>query len=329
VLASSALLSGTGTLGAAGVFAASAALSGSGTLNATGAVHGIHSASSALSGSGTLVAAGFLTLPGAAALSGTGQLAGSWVLAGGAALTGTGTLAAAGVLAGQAALSGTGILSASGVLASGAGLAGTGTLAGAGHVIWRSLSGLSGAGTLSGTAIHLTPTIDTSQWEAGPAPSRWLAGPLPAWRAEPAGPQWKATPADQWAARPAPERWRLIVANFDPIAAVSQEQVNITWSTELAGTVIDPTGQTAGQPALTVQTAFPVSSGNADSPATPVTWYPASWLLGAARGFVAQCPVGPSTTGPTLVSGQKYDVWGEVQIGGSVVKKFAGTLAVY
>ena len=36
------------------------------------------------------------------------------------------------------------------------------------------------------------------------------------------------------------------MAAFTPIAAVSLEYVNVTWTAELAGTVIDPTGQTPG-----------------------------------------------------------------------------------
>ena len=116
------------------------------------------------------------------------------------------------------------------------------------------------------------------------------------------------------------------MADFDPIAAISQEAVPITWVSELAGVAIDPTN-----PLLVVEFAFPVSSGSIVTPAEPVTWYPAAWVSGTtSRGFVAECPVGPSTTGPTLTAGQKYDVWSHVLVAtNNTVAKFAGVLTVY
>ena len=82
---------------------------------------------------------------------------------------------------------------------------------------------------------------------------------------------------------------------FQPISALSLEMVNVTWTSDLDGTTIDPTGQTPSEVALTVQFAFPLSSGNYAAPAEPVTWYAGSWLLGGTgKGYVAQALVGPA-----------------------------------
>ena len=116
---------------------------------------------------------------------------------------------------------------------------------------------------------------------------------------------------------------------FSPIAAVSLEYVNITWTSELAGTVTDPTGQSAGSALLVVQFAFPVSSGNPLAPAEPAGWYAGSWLDGTtSTGYIAQCLAGPSGT-VTLTAGTVYDVWSQVQGTPEVPKKFAGQLAVF
>jgi hypothetical protein len=116
------------------------------------------------------------------------------------------------------------------------------------------------------------------------------------------------------------------VADFDPIAAVSTENVNISWSADLDGTTVDPTN-----PPLTVQFAFPLSSGNPDRPARPVTWYPGSWLAGGlgGQGFIAQCLVGPDGGAVTLTAGQSYDVWGQILGTPEQPARFAGTLPVY
>lgn len=116
------------------------------------------------------------------------------------------------------------------------------------------------------------------------------------------------------------------MGDFSPIAAISQEAVPVVWTSELGGVTEDP--RTAPLP---VMCAFPPSSGSATAPAEPTTWYPASWVTGTtSRGFFAECPVGPGTTGPTLTAGQKYDVWSQIQVGPSnTVDKFAGVLTVY
>ena len=121
------------------------------------------------------------------------------------------------------------------------------------------------------------------------------------------------------------------MAPFEPISALSPEDININWTSDLDGTVIDPTTAGAGGTALTVKFAFPPSSGNPAAPAQPVTWYTGSWLSGGtAKGFIAQCPVGPGQGTVTFTSGASYDVWSQVIGAGSESPiKFAGVQAVY
>ena len=119
---------------------------------------------------------------------------------------------------------------------------------------------------------------------------------------------------------------------FKPVAAASLAYVNITWTSELLGTVIDPTGVSAGSTLLPVLMAFPLSSGNPLEPAQAVTWYAASWLLGStAAGYTSQCLVGPTGEGGLvqLTAGIPVDVWGSVQGVPEVPKIYAGQLAVY
>lgn len=117
---------------------------------------------------------------------------------------------------------------------------------------------------------------------------------------------------------------------FEPIAAISLEEINVTWESGLAGTSTDPTGQAPGQAALPVQMAFPVSSGNASAPAGPATWYAATWLLGGtSTGYVAQCLVGPGGGVVTLTAGLSYDVWSKVSGTPEIPAKFAGAQEVY
>ena len=120
------------------------------------------------------------------------------------------------------------------------------------------------------------------------------------------------------------------MAAFAPISALSLEMVNVSWTSDLDGTSIDPTGQTAGQAVLTVQFAFPVSSGNYAAPAQPTVWYAGSWLLGGTgRGYVSQCLVGPGGGVVTLTAGQDYDVWSEITGTPESPRKFAGVQPVY
>jgi hypothetical protein len=174
-----------------------------------------------------------------------------------------------------------------------------------------------------GTLAPDTAAPATARWQAKPGTARWQADPeLARWQAEPA--------ASRWTAAAQEARWRIIMATFDPVAAVSLEQIPVSWTTELAGTTIDPTGQTPGQPQLTVQFAFPVSSGNVLQPAEPVTWYTASWLLGQTdTGYTALCLVGPGGGQLTLTAGVKYDVWSKVTGNPETPAKFAGVLTVY
>ena len=119
------------------------------------------------------------------------------------------------------------------------------------------------------------------------------------------------------------------MALFPPIAAISLEEVNVTWESGLAGTTVDPTGQTDGEPALPVQFAFPQSSGNYSAPAQPVSWVTGSWLLGGTSiGYTAQALVGPGGT-VTLTAGLQYDCWTRITGSPESPVKFAGTIGVF
>jgi hypothetical protein len=117
---------------------------------------------------------------------------------------------------------------------------------------------------------------------------------------------------------------------FDPVSALSPEEVNVVWTADLPGSTVDPTGQSGGSP-LSVLMAFPVSSGDQRHPAPPVTWYEATWLTGnISVGFIAQCMVGPPPQGLVqLVSGTAYDVWSQIVGVTESPVKFAGTMEVY
>jgi hypothetical protein len=111
-----AALSGTGTLGGAGVFAGAAALSGTGTLGGTPAHLTSHGhGTAALDGIGTLGGTATGTFLQSAALSGIGTLAAAWtgtLMQPPAVLTGAGTLNLSGfALSVPAGLSGNGTLS--------------------------------------------------------------------------------------------------------------------------------------------------------------------------------------------------------------------------
>lgn len=112
---------------------------------------------------------------------------------------------------------------------------------------------------------------------------------------------------------------------FKPIAAISLEEINVVWTSDLDGTVVDPV---AGS--LVVQFAVPVSSGNEARPSQPVTWYTASWLAnGTGKGYVAQGLVGPGAGTTTLVAGQSYDVWGKILGSPEQPARFVGVQPVY
>jgi len=121
-----------------------------------------------------------------------------------------------------------------------------------------------------------------------------------------------------------------MTSEYPPISALSLAYINVTWTSDLDGTSIDPTGQTAGQPLLAVQFAFPVSSGSLLAPAQPSTWYAGSWLLGGTgKGYVAQCLAGPGGGVVTLSAGQSYDVWCRITGTPEQPVIFAGTQPVY
>jgi hypothetical protein len=181
--------------------------------------------------------------------------------------------------------------------------------AGAADVITAAVTGAGWADTAGAaetfTALSSTAYTGRVEWLVSPLPSRWHATPLPL-------------------------RWEATLMNFGPIAAISLEEVNVLWNTMLAGTELDPTGQTQGQSELVVEFAFPVSSGNPLAPAQPGTWFTGSWLTGTnIRGYVAQALVGPGGGVVTLTAGQAVDVWCQVVGTPENPKKFAGALPVY
>jgi hypothetical protein len=268
-----------------------------------------------------------LGLVSAATLTGTGTLTGTPVLTAAATLSGTGSLAAVPVLASSALLTGTGTLSGTAAFASVAALSGTGTLTAAWVATFTRAATLSGTGTLAATPT-VTGAGDTGHvaWEALAAPARWAALPVSSrWAALATARQWAVTvTSPRWAAGPQLARWRITMTAFDPIAALSLEEVNVTWTSDLDGTTVNPT--TAP---LTVQLAFPVSSGLPLRPAQPSAWFAASWLAGGTgKGYVAQCLVGPGGV-VTLTAGQVYDVWSKILGTPEQPVKFAGQLAVY
>lgn len=345
-------LSGSGTLAAQGLalVPAAAALSGSGSLSGSAAL--ALAAAAVLAGTGAMAAAGLVTQPAAASLGGTGALtvSASVQFTSAAPLAGSGSLAVSASVrfTAGAALAGTGSLTAAALvtLPASAALSGTGSLTAAAAVAFALAAPLSGAGTLTAGALFTVPggasLGGTGLLLAAPshaftaavllAGSGVLAAAVQviapvteqavAWSAQPAALRWKCSPS-------AP-RWRLVMAQFPPIAAVSLECVNVTWNSDLDGTLVDPTGQTTGQPQLPVYLAFPPTSGNYSEPATPVTWYTASWLLGGTgRGFVAQCLVGPGSGMVTLTAGQAFDVWSRVVGNPESPEKFAGVQGVF
>lgn len=120
-------------------------------------------------------------------------------------------------------------------------------------------------------------------------------------------------------------RWNAQLTDSSPVAALSLVKVNVLWTSDLGGIVVDPT---AGPD--TVQMSFPVSSGNTLAPAEPVTWLAAAWLSGQiSRGWIAQCLVGPSPGLVQLTAGQSYDVWSKITDNPEVPVNYAGTISVY
>lgn len=185
------------------------------------------------------------------------------------------------------------------------------TLTDSGFGLETLTTGVSVADSGTGSdALTLPPAgnTGTTQWTAGALASRWTIKAVNRWTVASVDPRWRA----------------VLMSGFKPIAAISLQEINVLWNSNLAGTIIDPT---VGP--LVVQMAFPVSSGNINAPAQPVTWYAASWLTGTTiKGWVAQCLVGPGGV-VTLNSGQSYDVWSQIQGSPESPKLFAGVQQVY
>lgn len=313
--------SGSLTVVASVQFSSTAVLSGTGNLTAAGAVSGLAEGSAALSGSGTLTAAASLALKQAAALAGSGTMTAAALVTvpGGVSLSGTGLLlvTASVTLPASAALSGLGVITAAVVVSSGSGVA----LSGSGSLLARAVLAFTPAASLAGSGV-----ITVSVQVISP-----VTEPPVLWSVQPAALRWRAAPRPpRWSASPSATRWRLVMAQFPPIAAVSLEEVNVTWESGLAGTSVDPTGQTAEEPEIPVYFAFPLTSGNYNSPAQPATWFAASWLLGGtSTGFLSQCLVGPGGGVVTLTAGQAYDTWVKLEGSPEAPVKFAGVQAVF
>jgi hypothetical protein len=307
-------LAGSGllTVAASVQFSAGATLAGLGALTAAGSVSGLTTAGAALSGTGVISAGGLVQFAASAVLSGSGAFSVTVLTSvpAAAALSGSGSLAASGsvTIPTAASLSGLGVISASVTLAAPSGV----TLSGSGSLLASPVITITASAVLAGLG-RMTVSVQVTS----PATEATVA-----WSAQPAPPRWRCSPAQP--------RWRVAVTLFSPIAAVSLEMVNATWMSSLAGTSVDPTGQTDGEPALPVQMAFPPTSGNYAEPAQPVTWLTASWLLGGTSiGFVAQCLVGPGTGVVTLTPGQVFDVWSKVVGVPESPAQFVGQLPVY
>jgi hypothetical protein len=188
------------------------------------------------------------------------------------------------------------------------------------------LAETAGAADVIAVTIAGAGNTGAVDWEARPYWGRWaitLAGPR--WSASPGASRYQTgVVPPRWHAGPASSRWRIIMAEFRPVSAGSKAYVNALWTSDLAGTIIDPTN-----PLLTVQFAFPVSSGDENNPAAPVTWYAGSWLAGTVvKGFIAQCLVGPSGGVVALTAGVRYDVWSQILGTPEQPRDFVGVLPV-
>jgi hypothetical protein len=182
------------------------------------------------------------------------------------------------------------------------------------------------AGAADAISVFVPPTGPVTYWKAVPARLRWQVTITPGrWRQDAARLRWQAQPGPaQWVAVPARARWRAQLTVFDAISAGSKENINVTWTSDLDGTVVDPTVTP-----FVVQMAFPVSSGNINAPSQPSTWYTGAWLAGGTgKGFVAQVIVGPGGGLVTLAAG-KYDVWSQITGTSENPRKFVGVLTVY
>jgi hypothetical protein len=187
------------------------------------------------------------------------------------------------------------------------------------------------AGAAESWYVVVTGAPDLSGWGASSYRPRWLATPADEhWRAVAQRPRWRAESAyPRWRVQPARPRWRAALMNFDPISALSPENINVNWDSHFAGLEIDPTGQTVWQAALAVTMAFPVSSLNILAPAQPVTFVGGNWYLGTnIKGWVAYVTVGPGNA-TTLTAGTTYDVWSQIHGTPDSPVKFCGQLRVY
>jgi len=189
----------------------------------------------------------------------------------------------------------------------------------------RNITLTDSAAAADSLVYSVPPAAALPTWEPGPAEG-WRPRPAAGVLLAPARPGWDTrVEPPRWAVSALPVRWKAM-ASFEPIAAISGEQVNVSWLNELPGDTTDPTSPTAG---LAAQFAFPLSSGDENHPAEPASWVPGTWLASQPgyKGYIAQVTVGPTALGGVLqlAAGQAYDVWAQI----GTVRKFVGPLKVY
>jgi len=185
------------------------------------------------------------------------------------------------------------------------------------------------AGAADTLVVTVPSTGPAPVWRCGAAAQRWAcAAAALRWAVAACAAQWETEPSPpRWAASLSAARWEIIMADFDPVASISKANVNVTWTSDLGGTEVDPTAAP-----MVVRFAFPASSGDSQHPAQPVTWFTGSWLAPGHgyKGFIAQCAIGPLADGGLVqLTAGRYDVWSEVQAGTETPRQFAGALSVY
>ena len=196
-------------------------------------------------------------------------------------------------------------------------------------IVGISVSVSDSAGAVDSLRVTMPSIGPQAVWRCGSAAQRWICAVATArWLVAAAAARWETEPSlPRWAVRMLAARWEAIMAEFKPVASISQANVNVTWTSDLAGTEEDPT--TAPFP---VRFAFPVSSGDENAPAQPVTWFDGAWMdpQGRQQGWIAQCPIGPLADGGLVqLARGRYDVWSEVDAGGETPREFVGVLPVY
>ena len=186
----------------------------------------------------------------------------------------------------------------------------------------------------AGAADSLRVTIPTITpqpvWRCGALAQRWFcAAALQRWLVAAVAARWETEPSPpRWAVNMLAARWEAIMTEFAAVASISKANVNVVWTSDLAGSTEDPTVAP-----MVVRFAFPASSGDENAPAQPSAWFDGAWVAppsGGYKGYIAQCPVGPLADGGLVqLTRGRYDVWSEVQAGDETPRQFVGVLPVY